>query len=213
MPHAVNSRLGFDMNVGAERKSVLPGVFRAMTGFYLGVLIFRFKDEAAWSDRAPFNWTIGIYWLFGLLTLCLISPFQFRGILPVLFVFVAAPLLVIWGARIQTMAPRTESVAKWLGHMSFPLYCVHFPIGQIVYLAGERSGFSLWTDVFVAAILSMVTALLTCAYIEEPLRAFLTNAAFFRSAQRPGVAQAGNQTGATMKIRRVARGRVGKSDC
>ena len=160
-------------DIGTDRDNLLAGIPRAITGFYLGVLLYRSKW--VWRPgQGILGWQLPVIVLFGLLALCLSSPYSARGLYPAVFILVLGPLLLIWGAKAKPGNPVMSGLSHWLGWLSFPIYCVHFPVGQLAFQLGSRFQLSPWTSVGLALFATIVIAAVTCKYIEEPVRAWLS---------------------------------------
>jgi peptidoglycan/LPS O-acetylase OafA/YrhL len=91
--------------------------------------------------------------------------------------FVAAPLLLVLGSRLTTLTPLEGQLARWLGWLSYPVYCLHYPVGLLIYLYGApalRLPYRSMALVALESGVSIVVAALVCRAYEEPVRAFLT---------------------------------------
>jgi peptidoglycan/LPS O-acetylase OafA/YrhL len=82
------------------------------------------------------------------------------------FAVLLAPILVWAGSHI-VLGPVTSRIAAWMGELSYPLYCIHFPI----LLAASSFHFVqgiVWPLVFAAA--SVFVAFCFSRYFEKPIR-------------------------------------------
>jgi peptidoglycan/LPS O-acetylase OafA/YrhL len=80
-------------------------------------------------------------------------------------VAVLCPLLIAFGARIQTKARWFNWASDYLGQVSFPLYCVHVPVHLLVktYLADAP-----WrVQILLSFGLAVLASVLILALIES----------------------------------------------
>jgi peptidoglycan/LPS O-acetylase OafA/YrhL len=166
---ALHRPAGFFFFAGGVRDSFGLGLPRMAMSFVIGILLWRWRS-AGYLERGPLSWPIGIAPLYVVLIVSLAMPTTLKGAWPLLFLFGVAPLLIIWGARIRLRSPMARRVSEALGWISFPIYCVHYPVGQIAWLLCGAWHLSLWSAFFAGSLLSIAVAALTCRFIEEPIR-------------------------------------------
>lgn len=107
--------------------------------------------------------------VYATLLILLALPYDMDGIYYLLAIGIAAPTLVCAGALSDHENRRLASVSTFLGWISYPLYCLHYPIGQLTYLLGA-------TGIYATAAASVTTLLLAIVVTklyDEPVRACL----------------------------------------
>lgn len=147
-----------------------PGGFpRVFFSFFAGVVICRMRSRLAGLPRV--DWKIVVL----LVVAMLVMP-QFAGhqLYWLACALIAVPILVALGARC-TIEPgsRLHRVSTYLGLLSYPVYCVHYPLlmvwSALVPLEGRF--FAAATAYFAAAI---VVAHMTMRHVDEPVRQWLS---------------------------------------
>jgi peptidoglycan/LPS O-acetylase OafA/YrhL len=114
---------------------------------------------------------LALYLLFVVAIAC---PFGIKGLYPMAVIFIAAPLLVYRGAHIEPTGRAGARLAHFLGWLSYPIYCLHFPIGRLVFIYFPHSEQHPEQAIAVSAALTIVVSVIATRLIEEPLRAYLT---------------------------------------
>jgi peptidoglycan/LPS O-acetylase OafA/YrhL len=66
------------------------------------------------------------------------------------------------------------NIAKFLGWMSYPIYCLHFPIGRAVFLQADEGHYSKYFAVFASITITLVVSVILTKLCEEPIRAYLS---------------------------------------
>lgn len=104
-------------------------------------------------------------------------PGRFMGMTFLLTVVCVNPVLLIAGARSTIQSRPLELVVKALGALSYPIYCLHVPIGNaIALLLRERGDYSSpdWRFVVLATVTTTLLSALLLKLVDEPLRAALS---------------------------------------
>lgn len=153
----------------------MPDAFallRALQAFALGVwlwLRFGLRGRTGRMPRLAHPILLAL-----LLLAALAMPTSAHGLTSVAFLFVLAPLLILAGASSDDrLTGATRSACRFLGWISFPLYCVHSPVGQIVWLT-MAPGWSPGVVLVTSIAASLGVAALAARFIEEPVRRWLT---------------------------------------
>lgn len=145
------------------------GGVRIAYSFSAGLIIYRFN--------LIINNRIGFWGLAFLLLMALLSPhlFEHDFLEPIMVIFYF-PLLVSLGAG-STLGTRTESVCKWSGDISYPLYMSHYAFIWIFgnyFLAYEPDKTTL-TWVIVGGSLFLITfGWIVTKYYDIPIRKYLS---------------------------------------
>lgn len=174
----LDGKMGIVVAAGWNTQNVIAGFPRVFYGFGLGVLLYmllgegRFARIEAWVRRVRG----GVYLLFAVTTLIFLVPNIPHGnsLYYLAMIVSAAPILVVFGALVPCDSQAMLSVAKYLGWLSYPIYCVHFPIVravEILHDSGYRFGVP---PVVVSVAVSVAVAIAITRLYDEPLRAWLT---------------------------------------
>lgn len=158
---------------GTTHDSLWAGFPRVLYGFYVGVVIYAWQDRlAALVDRLPAvllsPWT-----LYAVLAAMLIFPLALHGIYPALVLLVFGPALVALGARSTRMSVMTARISHGLGWLSYPLYCVHFPIAELVWMLGARWHWSVLEMTVLASVCAVAGACALGHFLEQPVKMLL----------------------------------------
>jgi peptidoglycan/LPS O-acetylase OafA/YrhL len=79
------------------------------------------------------------------------------------------PLLVAVGSVSNPTNTHTNRVFKYLGWISYPIYCIHFPIYSIFTLLTDNADYGILTPLICVPVV-IVVAHFAAKYIDEPLR-------------------------------------------
>jgi peptidoglycan/LPS O-acetylase OafA/YrhL len=166
---------GIDLNMGFDTDSVLGGLPRVAFGFTLGLLLYDLMRDgpsghiAAAVRRVPYP-SFALYLLLFAVLLC---PKSIRGTYPFAVLLVFAPTIVFVGACIKTQSGVETQIAKFLGWISYPVYCLHIPIMRIVVF-DKLGGNGTSEKVAVAVVATLVATVVLTKWYEEPIRALLS---------------------------------------
>jgi peptidoglycan/LPS O-acetylase OafA/YrhL len=164
-----------DFEQGWSSSRLDGGFFRISFGFMAGVLLYRIKNTRALSVAAMIPRVFAnIYVLYALVLVLFLFPMSLRGFYPMLVIFCIAPLLVLFGSTVRCMSPVEIQTARFLGWLSYPIYLLHYPIGQAVYMVMGTTNASAAAPMFVASATAFLTAIVLTKFVEEPVRGFLS---------------------------------------
>jgi peptidoglycan/LPS O-acetylase OafA/YrhL len=166
-----------DLDLGGWGTSnFLLGFPRVLFGFTFGVFLYRFANDGNWVGvRNACRNYIGSPWiLYAALLAVLAVPTPLYGLYPALILAVVIPSLVFIGGSIDCNNVFDSGTSKFLGWISYPIYCLHFPIGRYVFLLAGVHHFSLAKTVFLSVAMTVGAAVVLAAFYEEPMRAYLT---------------------------------------
>ena len=151
------------------------GFFRIGFGFLVGVFLYRRKTGLAKAATAIIPRALSnIYWLYALVLLLFLFPMSLRGLYPMLIIFCVAPWLVTFGSTLRCTSKIEISVARFLGWLSYPVYLLHYPIGQAVFMLMGKPNENPAVPMLVTCALTIVSAIVLTKFVEEPMRAFLS---------------------------------------
>jgi len=174
---SVAGRLGeFSLNLGWGTGNFIVGVPRVIFGFTVGIYLYKGLQAGAFEKLARFK-SIGHAGLYAAILAALIMPVAAGGLYSILFICVIAPALVIIGAGVRPTGA-AERVSDILGWMSYPVYCLHLPVGRIVYIAGSHMGLPTLAVQAASFALTLAAAYAVGRYVDEPLRNWLSGKTF-----------------------------------
>jgi peptidoglycan/LPS O-acetylase OafA/YrhL len=164
----------FNPSVGWSETNFLGGFLRIAFGLGAGMLLRhvhrhhrdiarRFIPEAVRHPPA----------LYAILLVLLANPVGFDGVVTALSLVTIIPVLLLAAADPAPMSLQTEGVSRQLGALSYPLFCLHYPIGRLIVIVTQ--GHPLSNPVFtaIAAALSIAAAYASARWLEPPCRAWL----------------------------------------
>ncbi len=141
------------------------GLFRVTFGFYAGVLLHRLGAHRGSLGPLPaLLRKSGV--LYALLGASLAMPIVGKGIFPAFFLLVLSPLLIVAGAQSQPRSRTMASLSQALGWLSYPVYCLHFAIGRMVWVWGDRHHFTQPINGMLAIAASLALATMLAAWVE-----------------------------------------------
>lgn len=155
--------------LGAFWPFVLGGALRALFGFLVGLLLF-----ALWQQRSSprrIHWGTLVIPVV-LLAILLVDPEQRRW-WDLAAIVVLLPALTWAAIRWEAPFPR---IARALGDLSYPLYCIHVPV---IFVTNKADGPKL-----LVALALIPAALLIDRIYDRPLRTWLMRLARGRAAKR-----------------------------
>ncbi len=164
--YEVTRRMGEAQGWGTE--NFLGGFPRVFYSFFTGVLIYQWRDRLAFLPRVSLWWL-----LLAVAAMLLIPRFASHKFYWFVCAIFAVPMLVAFGARaVVPETPRWLAFCSHSARISYPIYCMHFPL---LVLAGSfvstEKFLPALTVLFVLAAIGF--AELTQRAIERPLRDLL----------------------------------------
>ena len=166
-----------ELHCGYYASNLPGGLPRVGFGFSLGMLLQQLvRDDIAGSriraliGRLPYP----SFLLYAATLVIFHIPRTAHGFFPLLALATIIPVVVFVGAQIRLRPGLELNVAKFLGWISYPIYCVHYPFVRLVTFmrdSGHGSGFLLMT---AGAAVSLVLAMALTRWYEEPVRAWLS---------------------------------------
>ncbi|MFT4438780.1 acyltransferase family protein [Caballeronia sp. 15715] len=175
-----------DFEQGWSSSRLDGGFFRIAFGFMAGVFLYNVKSASAKPVRAMVPRVFAnIYVLYALVLVLFLFPMSLRGLYPMLIIFCVAPWLVLFGSTVQCTSPVEIQIARFLGWLSYPVYLLHYPIGQAVYMVTGTPNASAPAPMLVASAITIVSAIILTKFVEEPVRNFLSKRFVGRSTAVP----------------------------
>jgi peptidoglycan/LPS O-acetylase OafA/YrhL len=168
------------------------GFIRVAYGFTMGVLVYLLHEKPLPRrfGRVLSGMIRHDITLYVLLTVIVACPFGIKGLFPMAVIFAVAPLMVYRGASIAPSGRIGAQLAHFLGWLSYPVYCLHFPIGRLVFIYFPHSEQHPVQTIAVSVALTVVVSVIATRLIEEPVRAYLTRK--FAPRKRDSLKKAGS---------------------
>ena len=182
----LSDRIGYDPAQGWGATNFIGGFPRVFFGFTLGMLLLVVAKDDTRTCFHSFseNYIRSSYLLYVLLAAIFAFPLQIKGLYPMLVLATIAPCLVFFGSKIHCTNRVELNIAKFLGWISYPLYCLHFPIGRAVFLAGGDFRTPRWVLAVVSIVITLVVSVILTKLLEEPARSYLSTKLLFGAGQR-----------------------------
>lgn len=151
------------VNVGFAPNNFFWGFARVFYHFFVGILICTQYQKYDFNSKLVALMSVVL----------LLTSYAFDSSLVSMFsLFLLAPFVVLANAKI-TFNGYVESVCTWLGDISYPLYIVHWPIFQLLYLFGHLESLTLSLRVFVMGMIAVMFAWIF-SIIDRKVRVILT---------------------------------------
>ena len=165
---------------GWASNNLIGGLPRVFFGFYAGVFLHEMvRSQRMRIPRFPPSAILAVLTVLFLITT---TALLWLGV-----TLIAVPLIVLFGSVSEPRGAAAHAAAGYLGWISYPLYCIHFPIYS---LAGSLFGEG-WAPMIGAAILSLISAHLLSRLVEEPVRDLLAR----RLLRPPSTTESGPYSG------------------
>ncbi|MCK0195794.1 acyltransferase [Ancylobacter sp. 6x-1] len=174
----ISHQNGLVFGMGYNTGTFIGGFPRVIFSFVTGIILCRYiSTPRTSSPQETVMW--GKAWmLYGAASLLLLFPFDIDGIYALFFITIGGPALVWVGGHTIIRNTASQSIANFLGWLSYPVYCLHIPVGWMVWAIGHRNGLTPM-EMLISATLA--TVLLSCAIatlLDSPVRRLLTSMAF-----------------------------------
>ncbi|MGR3907303.1 acyltransferase [Burkholderia sp. SR8] len=177
-----NGKLSIILNQGWSADNFMGGFFRVGYGFLLGVAIGKMYE--AKLPAKPHWFVAGFirndYMLFVAFVLVVAFPTSIKGTYSAAILLFVAPALVHRGAMLAPSGRTMARISAFLGWISYPLYCVHYPIGRLVFAYAPQADLHVVRTAMLAALLSIAAAAGLAKFVEEPVRSYLGTRLFGR---------------------------------
>jgi peptidoglycan/LPS O-acetylase OafA/YrhL len=148
-----------------DKSQIVIGFIRTTYGFSAGVLISRFNANI--RSARSIGHSGGLVLLSAFLVLA-----SFR--VPFAVLLLVSPILVFFGKNVS-LGNIPSRFCSYLGQISYPLYCVHFPgLLALDYLGFHPAVIPFWGPVFACLLYVLVVALVLIP-IDDYVRRMLTS--------------------------------------
>ncbi|WP_243361872.1 acyltransferase family protein [Fundidesulfovibrio terrae] len=185
---------------GPTMDTFIGGFPRVFYGFTCGILIYQiarddqcsrvFRDVVARLIRSSYS-------LYFVLVAVFLFPSEVMGLYTCFILAVVAPCLVLVGSTTRCTQQAGVLLARFLGWISYPVYCLHYPVGRAVFSFGDRVAVPREVLVLVSIAVTFIASIVIVKFLEEPVRRYLSGRlakhAYFleRNKQVPSAQKAG----------------------
>jgi len=174
----ISGKGGFNLEGGWNSLDLVGGFPRVFYGFCLGILLFKLSGK---------HWVVSagntlrripgsVFILLAVTALLFALPRLFshtNAIYYLIAVGLVAPALVLLGSKLRCQNPIMLRTVQFLGWLSYPLYCVHYPIIRAVNLLQPKYPLSDISSIIVSCLLSVCAAAILTLVFDQPLRNWL----------------------------------------
>lgn len=180
-----NFNFNFNTDVGWASSNFIGGLFRVFFCFTLGILIYRIVSDIKQnpeklkklSSLKVFPILTNAFFLVLFLILLLYPSYDILGLRHTISAIIIAPIILFLGSFSAVKGKIASNLMIFLGWISYPLYCLHMPIGNII---GEIQNHYLNSNDIVTSRLIFVMAtivfsVLATKFYEEPIRRYLSH--------------------------------------
>jgi len=150
---------------GWGAKSFFGGIPRVFFSFFLGVFVFTIFN----TIKAKFY---NINPVVILLALFLLLSFPYSGKIWLASTILIVPLFIIFGSISTSENPYINNINEYLGWISYPLYCIHFPVLSLY--SSFDIGYNIYLSTIICTVVSLFLSHLLAKYIDDPIRAKLS---------------------------------------
>jgi len=166
----------FELSGGSIASSFTEGFPRVFFGFSFGILLYSLIDDARLDKLRVVagRFVSHPYTLYLLIIFVFAVPRWAKGLYPALILAVVAPCLVYIGSTISCRGNINVKVTRFLGWISYPIYCLHYPIGRAVFLLSDKAHYSKSFAFLASIILTFTLSIIFTKLYEEPVRAYLS---------------------------------------
>lgn len=185
--YATGGTTWVNVHAGYYTSNLLGGLPRVGFGFSLGVLLQAVACDGIAGqrvrtliERMPYP----SFLLYTATLAMLLLPKSAHGLYPLLALATVVPGIVFVGAHIRLRPGLERNVAVFLGWISYPIYCLHYPVVRLIIFlrgSGHVSGYLLLA---VGAAASLALAIALTRWYEEPLRTALSERRFALSPRQ-----------------------------
>jgi peptidoglycan/LPS O-acetylase OafA/YrhL len=165
------------MHSGYYESNFFGGLPRVGFGFSLGILLQQLTRDVvpeqhirALVRRLPYP----SFLLYAAVLAIFLFPKTAHGFYPLLALVTIVPGVVFVSAHVNLTTGLQQNVAKFLGWISYPIYCLHYPFVRLAILmrdSGYGSGYLLLAAGTAA---SFVLAIVLTRWCDEPVRSWLS---------------------------------------
>jgi peptidoglycan/LPS O-acetylase OafA/YrhL len=165
-----------EVHTGYYSSNLLGGLPRVGFGFSLGVLLQQLtRDDTlgvrirSLLERLPYP----SFLLYAAALVIFLFPKSAHGLYSLLALATVAQAVVLVGAQVRLSAGLESNVARFLGWISYPIYCLHYPFVRLAIFIRDITNGSGYLLMVAGAAVSIALAIVLTRWYDEPLRAAL----------------------------------------
>ena len=102
--------------------------------------------------------------------LLFLAPDTPGGVMRIVILVIFAPAIVYAAANMSYAHRVSQLIGRFLGWMSYPVYCLHFPIGRWVLTVFTRAQWPRWEGDLCAICLTLAASFILALLYDEPVR-------------------------------------------
>ena len=154
---------------GWRDSTIIGGIPRTFYGFFFGVYIFILRDKIRfYLPRVDPLYILGAF-----LIIFSMPTFLHWGKLWLLMATVLVPLAVGMALNSDSSNSVFRKILDCLGWISYPLYCVHFPI-YMIYTALKKNVDLGLEGAVICTPIALLLAVFAAKFVDEPMRKKIT---------------------------------------
>jgi peptidoglycan/LPS O-acetylase OafA/YrhL len=170
-----------DLNQGWGVHNFLGGFPRTCLGFAFGILVYRVAradNECSTLRGVCRRYFCNSYVVYTALLLIFLVPRPAKGLFPLLAIMALSPALVFAGALLDCRGRFEQRLARALGWLSYPVYCLHVPVFRAVAAATGDADHAGWLTIGLAAAATLAVSAVVTTFYEAPVRGYLARQLF-----------------------------------
>ncbi|MDB5816279.1 MAG: acyltransferase 3 [Rhodocyclales bacterium] len=157
---------------GWSAPNIIGGLPRTVFGFFSGVYIYFLFDRI--SARCP---RIRPTYLILATLFVFMFPTRFAEPTWLLVALILVPIVVALGTVSDPKPGMAHRIFDYLGWLSYPVYCIHYPIYSMFTSFTQNADARLW-GACLCAVVTIALAHLSAKFIDEPFREMLSRRLF-----------------------------------
>ena len=165
-----------DIHNGWDTKNFFGALPRVGFSFSVGVLLHALSRDITGRrvqslvERIPYPSFV----LYGAALAMLLFSRSIHGLYPLLAVATVGPAIVFVGAHTRLRSGFERKIAMFLGWISYPVYCLHYPVVRFVIFLRDGKQSTGYLLLAVTTVVTLVLAVMLTRWYEEPVRAALS---------------------------------------
>ena len=156
----------FHTSPGWSTNNFVGGFPRVGYSFMVGVLIFKYFDLLKALPKLSSLVIVALFVLIAVVP----NKNWLIWYFPVIFII---PFIVITGARVEIENSFINKILEYLGWISYPLYCLHFPIISIWRVYSPNPA-HFYKELIILLPLTFLITHLVAKKLDDPVRDWLT---------------------------------------
>ena len=165
-------RIGLTFAGGAFSETFIGGFPRVFFNFVVGILLARIPSSSR-EWRKP--QIISVILLCLLVAWFIVPDFATgKSIYYLMSILVIFPLLIFYGSGLEIEDSLIGTMSNFLGWLSYPLYCLHFPVTRLVQMLIVIGAIKPDSAILASTAISIILSVIICKFADEPLRKYFS---------------------------------------